>query len=118
MRRSPLFPSGVLDEPALLANAVRFGKGLQLVNILRDLAADLRHGRCYLPETELADCGLSPKELLQPSNEKRARPVYNRWLECAEAHLRAGWQYTNTLPRNCIRVRLACAWPPVISRQT
>ena len=118
MCRAHLFPNAALDEPALLAKAVRFGKGLQLVNILRDVAADLRHGRCYLPESELAAHGLSAKALLQPDNEPRARPVYNQWLEAAEAHLRAGWDYTNMLPRSCVRVRLACAWPLLIGRDT
>ena len=118
MCRTHLFPNALLDEPTLLANAVRFGKGLQLVNILRDVAADLQHGRCYLPQTELAPCGLSPKDLFQPKNEQRARPVYDRWLEAAEAHLRAGWDYTNMLPRRCVRVRLACAWPLLIGRDT
>jgi len=40
--RAHLFPGARLDDAFLLANAVRFGKGLQLVNILRDLAEDLR----------------------------------------------------------------------------
>jgi farnesyl-diphosphate farnesyltransferase len=118
MCRAHLFPDAALDEAVLLANAVRFGKGLQLVNILRDLPADLRQGRCYLPQTELVDCGLAPKDLLEAVNEPRFRPIYNRWLKRAEAHLRAGWDYTNMLPRNCIRVRLACAWPLLIGRDT
>lgn len=118
MCRAHLFPNAVLDEPALLAKAVRFGKGLQLVNILRDVAADLRQGRCYLPRVELAEGGLSPKDLLSPVNEQRFRPVYNRWLERADDHLRAGWIYTNLLPRSCLRVRLACAWPLLIGRDT
>jgi len=33
----------------LLEWGVSYGKGLQLVNILRDLAGDLGRGRCYLP---------------------------------------------------------------------
>ena len=33
-------------------------------------------------------------------------------------HLSAGWEYTNTLPRSCIRVRLACAWPILIGIRT
>ncbi len=50
MCRAHLFPGAAMDEAMLLANGVRFGKGLQLVNILRDLPVmDLRNGRCYLP---------------------------------------------------------------------
>src|SRR6266478_1488246 len=51
--RAHLFPTAALDEGALIQNGIRFGKGLQLVNVLRDLPADLRQGRCYLPEDRL-----------------------------------------------------------------
>ena len=118
MCRAHLFPRAALDDARLLADGIRFGKGLQLVNILRDLPRDLRAGRCYLPAPELAAAGLQPADLLASANEARLRPVYNRWLERAEAHLAAGWEYTNTLPRSQIRLRLACAWPVLIGQQT
>jgi len=116
--RAHLFPAVPLDDAQLLADSVRFGKGLQLVNILRDLPADLKSGRCYLPRAELAEIGLTPEDLGNPQNEPRLRPLYDRWLDRAEGHLFAGWHYTNTLPRNCRRVRLACAWPVLIGLET
>lgn len=118
MCRTHLFPSATLDDRLLLSNGVRFGKGLQLVNILRDLPADLRHGRCYLPGPELQAQGLQPSDLLEPSNEDRMRPVYDPYLDQAERHLAAGWAYTNQLPWKNMRVRLACAWPLLIGQQT
>jgi farnesyl-diphosphate farnesyltransferase len=113
-----LFPAAELDEAGLLADGVRFGKGLQLVNILRDLPTDLRQGRCYLPRERLEQAGLAPAQLLDPATEPRLRPLYNQLLDVAEEHLSAGWRYTNTLPRSCFRVRLACAWPVLIGLQT
>src|SRR5216110_225400 len=92
-------------------NGIRFGKGLQLVNILRDLPADLRHGRCYLPEDRLAGLGLKPLDLLNMSNYERLRPFFDGLLNIAEGHLEAGLQYTISLPRCYRRLRLACAWP-------
>jgi farnesyl-diphosphate farnesyltransferase len=118
MCRTHLFPRAPLDDEFLLRNGVRFGQGLQLVNILRDVAADLRHGRCYLPAERLAGSDLSPADLLLPANEPRLRPLYDTYLDRAEAHLLAGWAYTNALPRGCVRVRLACAWPILIGRET
>ena len=118
MCRAHLFPRAALDDTFLLANGARFGKGLQLVNILRDVAADLRHGRCYLPAERLAAAGLKPEDLLQPSNEPRVRPLYRSYLDRAEDHLLAGWAYTNALPRRCVRGRLACAWPILIGWET
>lgn len=101
-----------------LAQGVRFGKGLQLINILRDLPADLRLGRCYLPATELQERGLEPAELLDPAAEARLRPLYHRWLNTAQEHLEAGWCYTNSLPRQWTRIRLACSWPILIGTRT
>jgi farnesyl-diphosphate farnesyltransferase len=97
---------------------VRFGKGLQLVNILRDLPGDLRKGRCYLPADKLAESGLAPADLLQPSNERKFRPLYDHYLDLAEAHLAAGWHYTNLIDFRHLRVRLACAWPILIGVET
>lgn len=116
--RALVFAGAPVDEARLLADGVRFGKGLQLVNILRDLPVDLRHGRCYLPSKELTAAGLAPSDLLEPANEPRFRPVYARYLSLAEGHLAAGWAYTNALPGRCIRVRLACAWPVLIGLKT
>jgi farnesyl-diphosphate farnesyltransferase len=118
MCRARLFPGTPLDDARLLADGVRFGKGLQLVNILRDLPSDLRQGRCYLPLEKLEPAGLRPADLLQPAAEPRLRPLYNTYLDQASAHLAAGWDYTNALPRSCVRVRLACAWPILIGRRT
>ncbi len=118
MCRAHLFPKAPLDEALLLANGVRFGKGLQLVNILRDLPVNLRKGRCYLPADALADCKLAPPDLLEPANEARLRPLYNALLDRAKGHLLAGWDYTDALPRGCTRVRLACAWPILIGVET
>ena len=58
MCRAHLFPKLRLDDAQLLADGVRFGKGLQLVNILRDLPADLKKGRCYLPSEKLETGGI------------------------------------------------------------
>jgi farnesyl-diphosphate farnesyltransferase len=116
--RADLFPQAYLSDSWLLAQSVRFGKGLELVNILRDLPADLRQGRCYLPTERLAGCNLKPADLLRPGNEPRVRPLYNDYLTKADFHLQAGWAYTNALPRGSIRVRLACAWPILIGQET
>ena len=118
MCRAHVFPKAKLDDVQLLADGVRFGKGLQLVNILRDLPADLRKGRCYLPAEGLVSLGLSPAELLSPASEPKLRPLYDEWLARAESHLAAGWDYTNALPWRCVRVRLACAWPILIGNKT
>jgi farnesyl-diphosphate farnesyltransferase len=116
--RADLFPQKYLNDSWLLAQSVRFGRGLHFVHILRDLPADLRQGRCYLPTERLAACALKPADLLRPGNEPRLRPLYNDYLTKADFHLQAGWAYTNALPRGSIRIRLACAWPILIGQET
>lgn len=116
--RAHLFPRAELADTQLFGDSIRFGKGLQLVNILRDLPVDLRKGRCYLPSLELEQAGLTSSVLLSPVSEPRFRPLYHHYLDVAESHLQAGWDYTNALPRGQVRVRLACAWPILIGIKT
>jgi farnesyl-diphosphate farnesyltransferase len=118
MCRSHVFPDARLDDEILLANGIRFGKGLQLVNILRDLAEDLRQGRCYIPRQALSERGLRPEDLLDAAAMSRFRALYDRYLRLTEEHLAAGWQYTTSLPFACMRIRLACAWPLLIGMRT
>lgn len=116
--RAHLFPQASLDDGWLVDNGIRFGKGLQLVNILRDIPADLRTGRCYIPSESLTAQRLLPSDLLNPGSEEKFRPLYRRYLELASAHLAAGWAYTVALPFGCIRLRLACSWPLLIGAET
>jgi farnesyl-diphosphate farnesyltransferase len=116
--RAHLFPKVRLEDEEFRVNGIRFGKGLQLFNILRDLPADLKKGRCYLPTEKLEKYKLSPSTLLSQVNENRFRPLFNEFLDKAEGHLRAGWEYTNMVPFNQFRVRLACAWPLLIGIKT
>lgn len=116
--RAHLFPRARLDEQQFIADGIRFGKGLQLVNILRDLPADLKKGRCYLPLEKLEPAKLLPETLLSPVNEAKFLKLYREYLDKAESHLRAGWNYTNALPFGQFRVRLACAWPILMGMRT
>ena len=113
-----LFRPGEINEPRLLADGKRFGQGLQLVNILRDLPRDLRQGRCYLPEPLLQAAGLKPSDLLDPSRMEQLRPGFVELLQRAREHLSAGWSYTRQIPRHQRRLRLACAWPILIGQAT
>jgi len=116
--RVHLFPQVRLDEEQFVTDGIRFGKGLQLVNILRDLPADLKKGRCYLPLEKLDAAKLWPETLLSPATEEKFLPLFREYLDKAEGHLRAGWHYTNTVPFRQFRVRLGCAWPILIGART
>jgi farnesyl-diphosphate farnesyltransferase len=91
----------------MLALAKNFGKGLQLVNILRDYPLDLKAGRSYLPVPNLEEVALQPT---------LARPEWERWRQRASGYLEEAWKYVIAVrPR---RVRFACAVPIFIGVRT
>jgi len=90
---------------------IRFGKGLQLTNIVKDVAHDLQKGRCYIPEAMLVEAGLTPRDLMNQTNLSRFRPVLSKLVRMAAEHLDQGWMYTMSIPRHEMRLRLSCMWP-------
>jgi farnesyl-diphosphate farnesyltransferase len=106
------------DATVMRELGVRFGKALQLTNVLRDVSGDLAQGRCYLPAAELAGLGLVPSDLLTAEGARRARPLLQRLLSVALDHYDAAWRYTLAIPRREWRMRLACAWPLLIGQGT
>ena len=90
-KKIPGFAS--LDPAKMTDLGIRFGKGLQLVNILRDRQADATKGRIYVPATRFYSV-----------------------LADARAHLRRARQYVSAL-RN-YRLRVACALPLYLAYET
>jgi len=87
----------------LLDLGIAYGKGLQLVNILRDLPADLAAGRCYLPVADSRDTA----ELLES---------HRRWVVQADAWVQAGFAYSATLRSR--RLRAATVLPAMLAKET
>lgn len=106
------------DVDQMSTIGVRFGKGLQLTNIVKDLARDLHNGRCYVPTQWLDEVGLKPADLLKPESLPTFRPILLRMIRQAVEHLDQGWIYTMALPRLEIRQRLACMWPILLAGET
>jgi len=112
-------PGTLKIEPALmLERGVRFGKALQMTNVLRDCSRDLRIGRCYLPASMLARFGLQPQDLLLPANSQRAQGLLGELVRYTLAHFREALAYTLAIPAGSIRLRLACIWPILIGLET
>jgi farnesyl-diphosphate farnesyltransferase len=111
---------GTLKAPAttMIERGVRFGKALQMTNVLRDCAKDLRIGRCYLPERMLERFGLTPRDLLVPDASSRARPLMFELVGNTLALYRDALAYTFALPARSVRLRLACIWPILIGLET
>tara|TARA_Y100001936_G_C16093985_1_gene689768 strand:- start:6613 stop:7668 length:1056 start_codon:yes stop_codon:yes gene_type:complete len=97
---------------------INFGKGLQLTNIVKDVAKDLERGRCYIPESLLKTAGISPNNILQPESWNSFQPVLNTLIQKAAKYLDQGWNYTMAIPKSEIRLRLACMWPILLGGET
>jgi farnesyl-diphosphate farnesyltransferase len=90
-------------QDELLKRGIAYGKGLQLVNILRDLPADLAGGRCYLPVADPHDIG-------------RLMEAHRRWVDRAADWVGEGFAYAGALPSR--RLRAASVLPAMIARET
>jgi len=101
-----------IDPGELETLGVSFGKGLQLVNILRDAPADLANGRCYFPAEEMG--GHMPEAL--SATPTLARPLYDRWSAQAGGHLEDGLRYIQAV--RPWRLRLACFLPWALGVRT
>ena len=97
---------------------ISFGKGLQLVNVLKDAPRDLRNGRCYFPAVLLNMVSLSPQDLLEPRHLRQFRPVLSHLVQTTLDHLDAARDYVLMIPRREIRLRLACILPLWIGLRT
>jgi farnesyl-diphosphate farnesyltransferase len=112
-------PGTLKEQPETMARrGVRFGKALQMTNVLRDCGKDLRIGRCYLPQTMLDRYGLSAQDLLLPANSVRARPLMIELLRKTLDHFREALDYTLAIPAFAVRLRLASLWPILIGLET
>lgn len=85
------------------ALGVRYGMGLQLVNILRDLSEDLAAGRCYLP---VAD----------PLDRDAIAAARKHWLPHASVWIESGRRYASRLKLR--RLRAASVLPALIGEDT
>jgi len=109
-------PSEKQDE--FFEKGIRFGKALQMINILRDIPEDLRFGRCYIPGEELARFGMKPEDLLDHSNIERFRPLYDEYLEITNNHLDAAIEYIGMLPDGQFRLKASCMLPVLVGQRT
>ena len=113
----------LLSQDEMLHIGREYGMGLQRLNIIRDMGADLADGRCYWPQETLALAGLTPEWLAQasktkadPKNLETLMPLYTQWLDQTQAQLACGMRYALALQP--WRLRLASALPALIGART
>lgn len=94
--------------------AISFGKGLQLVNILRDIPSDLNNGRCYFPEEQLKEIAIDMHDIAK--NINLLNPIVTYWQGKAIDDLRQGWSYMLQIKQR--RVRTALVLPLLLGFAT
>ncbi len=95
-----------------------FGKGLQLVNIIRDINADLKRGQSYIPDEILRKYNLTRRSIYAAKNREQAEQMFNELIEIAISHLDHALAYVLTIPKEEARIRLFCLLPMFWAMQT
>lgn len=91
--------------------AESFGKGLQLVNIIRDMATDLRRGQSYIPDELLQKYRLTRESIFDKENAEQAQRLFSELIENAVKHLDRALDYILLIPKRETRIRLFCMLP-------
>jgi farnesyl-diphosphate farnesyltransferase len=88
--------------------ATSFGLGLQLTNIIKDVADDRRRGRSFMPRQLCQVAGVTPGNLQGAGQHVEAREVLTTLIEKAKNHLCDALEYSTTLPRGQYGIRNFC----------
>jgi len=102
----PILNAAVPPTDRMREHAVDLGLGMQLVNILRDVAEDLDRDRIYLPTDELARFGALEEDLRVRRVTDELRAFLGFQAARARDLLRSGGRLVGLLPRS----GRACPW--------
>ena len=91
--------------------ALKIGRALQITNILRDIEADAKIGRIYLPLTQILKQELMPQDLLETQNYVKLYPVMLYWINEAVQNLLNIKEFIKQIPRRKFFNRAAVIWP-------
>jgi len=88
--------------------ATSFGLGLQLTNIIKDVADDRRRGWVFIPQELCQLAGITPDQLHDERYRVAAHRVMELLIDKAKLHLFDALEYTTTIPRRQYGIRLFC----------
>ena len=95
-----------------------FGKGLQMVNIIRDMNTDLKRGQSYIPDEILQKYHLTRKSIFDQKNSEQVEQMFNELVQVATDHLDNALAYIVNIPKEEARIRLFCLLPLFWAMQT
>ncbi len=95
-----------------------FGKGLQMVNIIRDMTSDLKRGQTYLPEELLQKYNLTYPEIFEKENAGRVKLMFTELIRRTIIDLDRALDYVLLIPKKEQRLRLATMMPLFLAIRT
>ena len=95
-----------------------FGKGLQMVNIIRDMPYDWKCNRSYIPNELLKKYDLTRQSIFDMQSLQRSKRMVDELLHISLSYLDAALNYILTIPKTEIRIRWACLLPLFWALQT
>jgi len=96
----------------------RFGLGLQLTNIIKGVTDDSFRGVSYLPLKLLRETGITLPELIEHPADPRGRKLVSKLVYLALSGLDDALEYTISVPKQEIDLRLFCALPLIFAVRT
>lgn len=105
------------DRKSQIELGIKFGKALQLTNIIRDIPKDHAIKRCYIPEEILLSASSNPDKILSRLNDDEIKMLVDIVKNTID-YYRSAIDYTLGIPSSEYRLRLACSLPILIGLQT
>lgn len=105
-------------KKVLHENAVAFGNGLQLVNILKDFRSDSGRGVCYIPAAALRAEAITLDEFFAWKNPEANRRILGSLVDLAAGELEGALAYTRALPKFPMGYRRFCLVALMLAMET
>jgi farnesyl-diphosphate farnesyltransferase len=95
---------------ALMSRAIRFGQGLQMTNILKDVWDDLQRDTCWLPRDVFNRHGFDLRHMQSRHPDRAFDRGMNEMVAIAHSCLRDALAYTLLIPRREAGIRRFLLW--------
>lgn len=106
------------ENKEFVEQAKQIGMALQITNILKDVASDLKLGRIYLPITDLTKHSLMPQDLLEKKNYKLFLPIVYKWLHFGLDNIGIAPDFLKQISFYKVFSRAAVMWPVLWALET
>lgn len=98
------------QRDSMMQLAVRFGQGLQMTNILKDVWEDRASNVCWLPRPAFSQLPGGLGAAIRRGDPLALFPGIALLVGVAHDHLRAALRYTTMIPSEEIGIRRFCLW--------